>query len=91
MTPVTAFAGKPVASADKVRGGYDTPEPMARFLARLVREAGPRIVEPAPVDTENLFTWLDAAAPGGWDGVAGNPPYIRFGTGHPASANRRWS
>lgn len=110
---MTAFAGKPAASADKVRGGYYTPEPVARFLARWVREAGPRIVEPAcgdgailrelaglssrvrgvelvaaeavksrrfaPVDAENLFTWLATAAAGGWDGVAGNPPYIRFG------------
>jgi adenine-specific DNA methylase len=110
------FAGKAAASADKVRGGYYTPAPVARFLARWVREAGPRIVEPscgdgrilrelaalsgrahgveliageaaksrefAPVDAESLFTWLagDAEAEaGGWDGVAGNPPYIRFG------------
>jgi adenine-specific DNA methylase len=108
-----AFAGKPAASADNVRGGYYTPPPVARFLARWVREAGPRIVEPAcgdgailrelarlssrvrgvelvaaeavksrrfaPVDAGNLFTWLANAAAGGWDGVAGNPPYIRFG------------
>jgi adenine-specific DNA methylase len=108
------FAGKAAASADKVRGGYYTPAPVARFLARWVREAGPKIVEPscgdgailrelaavsgqahgveliadeaaksrrfAPVDAENLFTWLAGARAGGWDGVAGNPPYIRFGT-----------
>jgi len=107
------FAGKAAASADKVRGGYYTPAPVARFLARWVREAGPRIVEPscgdgrilcelaalsdqvngvelvaheaakaqafAPVDAENLFTWLAKAEAAGWDGVAGNPPYIRFG------------
>ncbi|OBI41377.1 class I SAM-dependent methyltransferase [Mycobacterium sp. E796] len=107
------FAGKPAASADKVRGGYYTPAPVARFLARWVREAGPRIVEPscgdgsilrelaglggrvrgveliadeaakarrfAPVDAESLFTWLASVEAGGWDGVAGNPPYIRFG------------
>jgi adenine-specific DNA methylase len=107
------FAGKAAASADKVRGGYYTPAPVARFLARWVREAGPRIVEPscgdgrilrelarltdqvrgvelvaeeaaksrefAPVDTENLFTWLAKIAAASWDGVAGNPPYIRFG------------
>src|SRR6516164_1960424 len=107
------FAGKAAASADKVRGGYYTPAPVARFLARWVREAGPRIVEPscgdgrilrelaklssrvhgvellareaaksrefAPVDSENLFTWWAKAEAGGWDGVAGNPPYIRFG------------
>ncbi len=107
------FAGKAPASADKVRGGYYTPEPVARFLARWVRAAGPRIVEPscgdgailrelaalsdrahgvelvaqeavksrrfAPVDAENLFTWLAKTKAGGFDGAAGNPPYIRFG------------
>ncbi|OBH85248.1 lactate dehydrogenase [Mycobacterium scrofulaceum] len=107
------FAGKAAASAEKARGGYYTPAPVARFLARWVREAGPRILEPscgdgailrelaalggrprgvelvaeeaaksrefAPVDAANLFGWLATAEPGGWDGVAGNPPYIRFG------------
>jgi adenine-specific DNA methylase len=33
----------------------------------------------ARVDTENLFTWLRDGDAGGWDAVAGNPPYIRFG------------
>ncbi len=107
------FAGKAAASGDKVRGGYYTPAPVARFLARWVFAAGPRIVEPscgdgailrelaglsarvhgvellpeeaaksrafAPVDAGNLFTWLSTAEAGRWDGVAGNPPYIRFG------------
>lgn len=107
------FAGKAAASADKVRGGYYTPAPVARFLAAWVRAAGPKIVEPAcgdgailrelaglsdqvrgveliadeaakarrfaPVDAGNLFGWLATAEAGGWDGVAGNPPYIRFG------------
>ncbi len=107
------FAGKAAASADKVRGGYYTPAPVARFLARWVREAGPEMVEPAcgdgailrelaklsgqihgveliaaeavksrqfaAVDAENLFTWLATTRAGSWDGVAGNPPYIRFG------------
>jgi adenine-specific DNA methylase len=110
---VKTFAGKAVASADKVRGGYYTPAPVARFLARWVRAAGPRIVEPscgdgrilrelagrssqvhgvellageaaksrafAPVDAANLFSWLVENEAAGWDGVAGNPPYIRFG------------
>src|ERR1700753_3362721 len=100
---MTTFAGKAAASADKVRGGYYTPAPVARFLARWVRQAGPRIVEPScgdgrivrgvelvdgeaaksracgPVDTANLFTWLADNEAAGWDGVAGNPPYIRFG------------
>jgi adenine-specific DNA methylase len=107
------FAGKAAASADKTRGGYYTPAPVARFLARWVRQAGPRIVEPscgdgrilrelaalsgqvrgvelvareavkarefAPVDADNLFTWLAKTEAAGRDGVAGNPPYIRFG------------
>ncbi|CAM4160699.1 Modification methylase Eco57IB [Mycobacterium basiliense] len=107
------FAGKSAASADKVRGGYYTPAPVARFLARWVLQAGPKILDPscgdgrilrelasasrdargvelvaheaakarkfAPVDTEDLFTWLGTARGGSWDGVAGNPPYIRFG------------
>lgn len=42
----------------------------------------------APVDAGSLFTWLDAKADDGtvtkWDGVAGNPPYIRFGNWVPA-------
>ncbi|OBA83154.1 lactate dehydrogenase [Mycobacterium sp. 1164966.3] len=107
------FAGKAAASADKIRGGYYTPAPVARFLAHWVRQAGPRILEPscgdgavlrelaalsgevrgvelvsgeaakarsfAPVDVANLFAWLRDAGAGSWDGVAGNPPYIRFG------------
>ncbi|WP_038867074.1 N-6 DNA methylase, partial [Mycobacterium avium] len=44
---MTTFAGKAAASADKVRGGYYTPAPVARFLAHWVRRAGPRIVEPS--------------------------------------------
>lgn len=111
------FAGKTAASADKARGGYYTPAPVARFLARWVREAGPRIVEPscgdgrilrelaalsteargvelvaaeaakarafAPVDDASLFGWLAENEATGWDGVAGNPPYIRFGNWAP--------
>jgi len=114
---VKTFAGKTAASADKVRGGYYTPAPIARFLAGWVREAGPRILEPscgdgrilrelatltgrahgvelvadeaaksrefAPVDAESLFTWLPGTEAGSWDGVAGNPPYIRFGNWAP--------
>jgi adenine-specific DNA methylase len=114
---VNAFAGKAAASADKIRGGYYTPAPVARFLAGWVRRAGPRILEPscgdgrilrelaalssdahgvelvaveaakarefAPVDVDSLFTWLrhtgGNVGAGNWDGVVGNPPYIRFG------------
>jgi adenine-specific DNA methylase len=110
---MNSFAGKAAASADKIRGGYYTPAPVARFLACWVRQAGPRILEPscgdgailrelaalssdvhgvellggeaaksrnfAPVDVANLFTWLRDRGSRAWDGVAGNPPYIRFG------------
>lgn len=112
---MNTFAGKAAASPDKLRGGYYTPAPVARFLARWVRQAGPRILEPscgdgailrelaalssevhgvelvaaeaakarefATVDAQNLFTWLGAHRV--WDGVAGNPPYIRFGNWSP--------
>ena len=44
---MTTFAGKAAASADKVRGGYYTPAPMARFLARWVCQAGAKILEPS--------------------------------------------
>jgi adenine-specific DNA methylase len=115
---MAVFSGKVPASAAKVRGGYYTPQPVARFLARWIREAGPRLLEPscgdgrilrelamltteahgvefvateaekcrhiAPVAGESLFTWLDKTAAGEWDGVAGNPPYIRFGNWAPA-------
>lgn len=104
------FAGKAAVTADKTRGGYYTPAPIARFLAGWVTQAGPRVLEPscgdgrilrelaarsdqargvelvaaeaekarafAPVDTADLFSWSGGD---GWDGVAGNPPYIRFG------------
>lgn len=107
------FRAKPAVSADKVRGGYYTPEPVARFLARWVAEAGHKLLEPscgdgnilrhlaavadqvqgvelvaeeaekarefATVETGSLFDWLTTADYAQWDGVAGNPPYIRFG------------
>lgn len=107
------FAAKAAASSEKVRGGYYTPAPVARFLAGWVREAGPKILEPscgdgailrelarlsdrvhgveliaheavksrrfAPVDAGDLFGWLAGTEAGSWDGLAGNPPYIRFG------------
>lgn len=107
------FAGKATVSKEKVRGGYYTPTPVARFLAGWVCESGPRILEPscgdgqilreltaltdqahgvelvaseaaksrkfASVDIDNFFKWLHNTAAGSWDGVAGNPPYIRFG------------
>nr|NLI50470.1 class I SAM-dependent methyltransferase [Propionibacterium sp.] len=108
-----SFAAKAPVSAEKVRGGYYTPEPIARFLAGWVAEAGPKVLEPscgdgnilrqlaplaaqvlgvelvaeeaeksrtfAPVVNSSLFEWLTPADYDTWDGVAGNPPYIRFG------------
>ena len=47
LRPMKTFAGKAAASADKVRGGYYTPMPVARFLADWVGQAGPRILEPS--------------------------------------------
>lgn len=37
----------------------------------------------APVTTKSLFDWLTDYQRGRWDGVAGNPPYIRFGNWRP--------
>lgn len=111
-----AFATKALPSADKLRGGYYTPESIARFVAAWVAEAGKRMLEPSCgdgailrwlasanteavgvelVDTEarkarqidhaqvvhsDFFAWFTAAQHNAWDGVAGNPPYIRFGS-----------
>lgn len=107
------FSAKAAVTADKLRGGYYTPLPVARFLANWVAEAGPGLLEPscgdgrilrelaalstevqgvefvpgeaekarkfAQVATGSLFTWMEGSEAGQWDGVAGNPPYIRFG------------
>jgi adenine-specific DNA methylase len=100
-------------SYDKLRGGYYTPEPLARFLAAWTSVAGERVLEPSAGDGA-ILRWLDAsetvgveldggeadkaraAAPQAtvveadffswfgecererWDGVAGNPPFIRY-------------
>lgn len=112
--PMTQFAAKTLPDADKLRGGYYTPDVMARFIAGWVAQAGPRLLEPscgdgailkhlavvspqatgielvaeeaakarqyATVHESDLFAWLDRRADQRWDGVAGNPPYIRFGS-----------
>lgn len=114
---MAAFAGPAAPSAEKLRGGYYTPEPVARFLAEWVTSAGPRLLEPscgdgailrelaahrsngqivgieldeaearraqrkapsASVVVGDLFGWFAGREFGGWDGVAGNPPFIRF-------------
>jgi adenine-specific DNA methylase len=113
LRSMQTFRAKAAVSADKVRGGYYTPQTVARFLARWVAVAGGKILEPscgdgnilrelaavadraqgvelvaeeadkarvfAQVETSNLFDWLTDADYGQWDGVVGNPPYIRFG------------
>ena len=115
---VEKFASKLAPSADKLRGGYYTPQPIAQFLARWVAEAGPRVLEPscgdggilaelahtksddvfgveifpaeaakaserapgAQVITSDFFSWFTPERHESFDGVAGNPPYIRFGS-----------
>ncbi len=47
MTATRSFTLRADASADKVRGGYYTPEPLAEFVARWVAGAGPRLLEPS--------------------------------------------
>ena len=114
MAWVPTFASKRAASSDKLRGGYYTPEPVARFLAEWVATAGPRVLEPscgdgailrqlpdsaaitaieleaveaakarqavpaANVIEHDFFAWFSAGELGRWDGVVGNPPFIRF-------------
>jgi len=117
MAAVSAFAGQATPTAEKLRGGYYTPDAVARFLADWVAEAGPRLLEPscgdgailqrlaerrptgevvgielneveahraarrapsASVIPEDFFLWFNEEARAGWDGVAGNPPFIRF-------------
>jgi adenine-specific DNA methylase len=106
-------AGAP--TAEKLRGGYYTPRPIADFLAEWVAAVGPRLLEPScgdgsilsalPVDADltavelepteaakaaaavpdacvvaaDFFEWFGPAKWDTWDGVAGNPPFIRFG------------
>jgi adenine-specific DNA methylase len=114
MAAVASFPVAPAASAAKLRGGYYTPAPLARFLADWVGGAGPRLLEPscgdgailgrlppgaeltgvelepeeaakarAAVPAANVvcgdfFRWFGAEQHGRWDGVAGNPPFVRF-------------
>jgi len=110
------FAAKAVPADDKLRGGYYTPDPLARFVAGWVSAAGPRLLEPscgdgailkhlalhgdavgielfpeearkaraaatdAKVVISDFFKWLTPARHEAFDGVAGNPPFIRFGS-----------
>lgn len=45
----------------------------------LLHDEAEKAREYAPVETSSLFDWLRASGGQVWDGVAGNPPYIRFG------------
>ncbi|MDQ2837397.1 MAG: class I SAM-dependent methyltransferase [Actinomycetota bacterium] len=112
------FASKPTPGEAKLRGGYYTPEPIGRFVAGWVAEAGRRLLEPSCGDgailqhlvaaagrrsvtaielfpaeaakagtsigvtvvCADFFSWFTADRHGSFDGVAGNPPYIRFGS-----------
>lgn len=111
---MTTFAAKAAPDDDKLRGGYYTPDPIARFVASWVGQAGSALLEPscgdgailrhlvplgAPIGIElfpeeaekaahtgaevvndDFFSWFDQAKWGTYDGIAGNPPYIRFGS-----------
>ena len=123
---MVVFASKPTPVGDKLRGGYYTPEPIARFLAGWAGTDNPTpspvLLEPScgdgailehlasvraarvdaveliaaeaaaatartgvPVACGDFFTWFTEDRFGSYDGVAGNPPYIRFGTWDPNS------
>lgn len=109
------FAAKAAPADDKLRGGYYTPDPLARFVAEWVAAAGARLLEPscgdgailkhlaqhgdatgvelfpeeahkaratadAKIVISDFFKWLTPDRHGAFDGVAGNPPFIRFGS-----------
>jgi adenine-specific DNA methylase len=112
---MVAFPVAAPPSPAKLRGGYYTPELVARFLSDWVSPAGPRLLEPscgdgailsvlpptgsvlgieleqaeaaraqvaapdAEVQVADFFAWYSPAQDESWDGVAGNPPFIRFG------------
>jgi adenine-specific DNA methylase len=106
-------AGPP--TAEKLRGGYYTPAPLAKFLSEWVGGDGSRLLEPscgdgailgqldrraeivgveiepeeavkaeasnasAVVVRADFFEWFKSTQHEAWDGVVGNPPFIRFG------------
>ncbi|MEE6283351.1 class I SAM-dependent methyltransferase, partial [Georgenia sp. MJ170] len=111
----TKFATKVIPDGDKLRGGYYTPQPLARFVAAWVAEAGPKVLEPSCGDgailqhladmgtptgiellsseatkasavsgvdvvNDDFFSWFSKSKHETFDGVAGNPPYIRYGS-----------
>jgi adenine-specific DNA methylase len=114
LTLMAAFPVAAAPTADKLRGGYYTPQPLGEFLAGWVAQAGPRLLEPscgdgailrhlaatpatvgielapdeaakarvaaprASVVESDFFEWFSPAEEQAWDGVCGNPPFIRF-------------
>lgn len=109
-----AFRSKAAPSPVKLRGGYYTPAPVARFLGSWVARGG-LVLEPSCGDgailaaleggadraigiellqeeaeaararcvgsevlATDFFRWFDDGSRGAFDGVAGNPPFIRF-------------
>ncbi len=54
---MATFPVAPAPTADKLRGGYYTPEPVARFLANWVTAAGPKVLEPSCGDGA-ILRWL---------------------------------
>ncbi len=118
------FKTKPAPSAEKVRGGFYTPDVVARFISEYVGESGETLLEPscgdgailqhlrqqslhaigveligsearkaedgtgAVVINDDFFSWSAGQADGSYDGIAGNPPYIRFGTWDEESRSR---
>jgi adenine-specific DNA methylase len=112
------FAAKAAPEGDKLRGGYYTPDPIARFIAGWVGADGGHVLEPScgdgailrhlvtvanarkitavelvareakkataetgvPVVVGDFFSWFQPRRHGTFDAVAGNPPYIRFGS-----------
>ncbi|KQH75671.1 hypothetical protein AO501_25015 [Mycobacterium gordonae] len=117
------FAAKAAPEGEKLRGGYYTPDPIARFIARWVGVDGGRVLEPScgdgailrhlvtattapkitaveliaheakkataktgvPVVVGDFFSWFEKRRHGAFDAVAGNPPYIRFGSWEPTA------
>jgi adenine-specific DNA methylase len=112
---MAGFVAKSSPTDDKLRGGYYTPAPIAKFVSDWVALAGSRLLEPScgdgnilaelaeqsseaigvelfpeeaakasqrtglDVTAGDFFSWFKADKHGAFDGVAGNPPYIRFG------------
>ena len=111
---MNAFPLAAAPTAQKLRGGYYTPPPIAQFLAGWVSGAGSKLLEPscgdgailrylptsdelvgielmadeavkarsavpkAQVVQADFFDWLNSTRFASWDGVVGNPPFIRF-------------